>query len=221
MEAKDWDARYAAGRQWSVEPNRWVVAELAGAPTGRALDAACGEGRNAIWLAEQGWSVVGVDFSQVALERAAQVAAAAVERRGQPLDLTWVCADVTADLAAAGVGGEAFDLVLVSYVQLPSYQRLPLLRACAAALKPGGTLLVIAHDSTNLAQGWGGPQDPANLYTAADVESDLQDQIATGVLSIERSGRVAREVETEDGVKVAWDALFRARRRTMGQGTVA
>ena len=58
MDAKAWDARYSSGRVWSTEPNRWVVHELSGAATGRAIDVACGEGRNAIWLAEQGLSLI-------------------------------------------------------------------------------------------------------------------------------------------------------------------
>ena len=58
MEAKDWDARYSTGRLWSTEPNRWVVHELSGVAPGRAIDVACGEGRNAIWLAEQGLSLI-------------------------------------------------------------------------------------------------------------------------------------------------------------------
>ena len=71
MDRHDWDARYA-GEQlvWSAEPNRFLVAEVDGLTPGRALDVACGEGRNAIWLAEQGWTVTGVDFSPVALDKA-------------------------------------------------------------------------------------------------------------------------------------------------------
>ena len=71
MEAADWDARYAGdGLVWGGEPNRFVAAELGETPPGRALDIACGEGRNAIWLATRDWSAVGVDFSATAIERA-------------------------------------------------------------------------------------------------------------------------------------------------------
>ncbi|MEP7161440.1 MAG: class I SAM-dependent methyltransferase [Dermatophilaceae bacterium] len=208
MEAKDWDTRYAAGRQWSVEPNRWVVQELSSLLPGRALDAACGEGRNAIWLAQEGWSVLGIDFSQQALDRAAQVAAD-VAGSGTPLDVEWLCLDITERQAVTG----QFDLVLCAYVHLPAYERTPMVRAVAAALSTGGTLLVIGHDSTNLAEGYGGPQDAELLYTAQDVAADLQDIISSGVLTVERASRVAREVETAEGPQVAWDFLFRARRR--------
>jgi 2-polyprenyl-3-methyl-5-hydroxy-6-metoxy-1,4-benzoquinol methylase len=66
---EDWNARYAASELlWTAEPNRLFAAEIAGLEPGRALDLACGEGRNAVWLAEQGWRVTAVDFSDVALE---------------------------------------------------------------------------------------------------------------------------------------------------------
>lgn len=213
MEAKDWDARYGSGRLWSTEPNRWVVQEMSGVTPGRAIDVACGEGRNAIWLAEQGWSVVAIDFSVVALDRGRQTAAEAEATLG-PLDIDWVAADITAD----GTVTSQYDLALVSYVQLEAYERTPLLRAAARTLAPGGMLLVIAHDSTNLEEGYGGPQDSANLYTAKDIATDLQDMISSGRLVVERADRVAREVDTEDGPRVAWDALFRAQRKEEGKG---
>lgn len=208
MEAKDWDVRYSAGRLWSTEPNRWVVSELSGVAPGRAIDAACGEGRNALWLAEQGWSVVAVDYSRVALQRARDSQALAEAEIG-PLDIEWVNADLTQEGTVTG----QYDLALVSYVQLEPYDRTPLVRAAARTLAPGGTLLIIAHDSTNLQEGIGGPQDPEVLYTAADVAGDLQDMITSGVLDVERAVRVAREVDTKDGPRVAWDALFRAHRK--------
>lgn len=210
MDASGWDSRYSGAELvWSHAPNQWVVAEMAGRPPGKALDLATGEGRNARWLAEQGWSVTGVDFSAVGLDRAAAVAEAAEAERHQPLDVTWVCADITTmELPSA-----AYDLVLLAYVQLPDYQRTPLIRAAAAALTPGGELLVIGHDTTNLTEGHGGPQDPAVLYSGIDLERDLQDQISSGALLVERSGRVARDVETPEGLQYAWDVLFKAQRK--------
>ena len=67
----DWNRRYeGAELVWTARPNRFLVAEAAGLVPGRALDLACGEGRNAVWLAEQGWQATGVDFSGVALGKA-------------------------------------------------------------------------------------------------------------------------------------------------------
>ena len=103
-------------------------------------------------------------------------------------------------------------------MHLEAYERTPLLRAAARTLGPEGTLLVIGHDATNLAEGHGGPQDAELLYSAKDVASDLQDMVSSGVLAVDRADRVAREVDTDDGPRVAWDLLFRAHRRAVGKG---
>ena len=92
------------------------------------------------------------------------------------------------------------------------------MRAAARTLAPGGVLLIIGHDATNLTEGYGGPQDRELLYSAKDISADLQDMISSGVLDVERADRVAREVDTDQGPRVAWDVLFRARRRETGKG---
>ncbi len=199
MDAKDWDRRYEGSTLlWTAEPNRFLVAEASGLPAGRALDLACGEGRNAVWLAERGFEVTGVDFSAVAIEKARGLAAA----RGVTGE--WVAAD----LLAYRPEPRAYDLVIVFYLQVPEADRRPILRAAGEAVAPGGTFLLVAHDSSNLAEGYGGPQDAAVLYTAADVAADLE---GSG-LEIVRADRVDRPVETDGGERVALDALVRARR---------
>jgi len=68
MRPEDWDKRYASAENlWSAKPNRFLVAEVEHLEPGRALDLACGEGQNAIWLATHGWDVTGVDYSEVAI----------------------------------------------------------------------------------------------------------------------------------------------------------
>ncbi|HLU32183.1 MAG TPA: class I SAM-dependent methyltransferase, partial [Acidimicrobiia bacterium] len=75
-EAERWDERYReAPLSWPAEPNEFVEEELAGLEPGTAVDLACGEGRNAVWLAERGWQVTGVDFSSVAIDRARRMTA--------------------------------------------------------------------------------------------------------------------------------------------------
>ncbi len=209
MDKTSWNERYSGSDLvWPTSPNRWVVAQLEGHIPGDALDLGCGEGRNAMWLAEQGWAVTAVDFAENALAKARQEAAAVLA----PADaerISWVQGDVlTYEMPTS-----AYDLVLSTYVHLLDFERRELLRNCVRALAPGGTLLVVGHDTTNLTEGVGGPQEAAILFTGADIEGDLQDHLGSGALSLERSGRVAREVETEEGTVVAWDALFRARRR--------
>ena len=197
MDARDWDRRYEGTELlWSARPNRFLVAEAQALPPGRALDLACGEGRNAVWLAELGWEVTGVDFSPVAIGKAGQLA----EARGVE------AAFEVADLLAYEPAPQAFDLVLVFYLQVAASERGPILRRAAAAVAPGGTFLLVAHDRSNLEEGYGGPREPSVLYTAGDVVADLDG------LEVERAEPVPRPVETPEGERVAIDALVRARR---------
>jgi len=202
MDAHAWDERYAASDLvWSREPNQFVAAELADLPPGSAVDLAAGEGRNAIWLAGRGWSATAVDFSQVALDKGARLA--------DGLDVTWVRADAT-----AWQPEEPVDLVVVAYLQVPAPDRRRAVRNAVGMLRPGGTFLLVAHDSTNLTEGTGGPQDPAVLMTADDVVGD----VAGLDVEVLRAERVARAVTADDGHggeqrRTAWDCLVRVVRR--------
>lgn len=197
MNRQDWDARYAAAPLlWSAGPNRFLEAEAADLPPGRALDVACGEGRNALWLAARGWTVTAVDYSTVAIERARGLAA----ERG--LDVEWIVADVTEWTPEP----RAYDLVVVLYLQLPMAERAVAYGRAADAVAVGGTLLVVAHDLDNLAFGHGGPKDPAVLTTPEDVVALIGD------LTVVRAERVRRPVETEAGTVDAIDTLVRATR---------
>ena len=70
MDRDDWNRRYAASDYvWTVEPNRFLVAEAGDLDPGRALDLACGEGRNAVWLAQWGWQVEAVDFAELLVNK--------------------------------------------------------------------------------------------------------------------------------------------------------
>ncbi len=202
MDADAWDERYAASELvWSAEPNRFVAEELADLPPGRAVDLAAGEGRNAIWLARRGWQVTAVDFSAVALDKGARLAG------DTPVE--WVVGDATTWRAE-----QPLDLAVIAYLQLPAAERRAASRNAVESLRPGGTFLLVAHDSTNLAEGTGGPQDPAVLMTAEDVLADLD-----GIeVDVQRAGRVAREVVVGDdhrgeAAATAWDCLVRLTRR--------
>lgn len=204
MDAEAWNARYGASEMlWGVEPNRWVVAETADLVPGEALDVACGEGRNAVWLADRGWAVTGVDFSTVALDRArdlASQAGAEIEAR-----LTWVQSDAH---DSSGWGGP-FDLVLMAYLHLPAHERQEALLTAVGVLAPGGTMLVVGHDLSNLTEGVGGPQDAELLLTPESVVAALRDVPG---LEVERAERVVRLVETPEGEHKAVDTLVRVRR---------
>lgn len=195
MNRDDWNTRYGASDLvWGLAPNRFVAAETESLPPGRALDLACGEGRNAVWLAERGWQVTGIDFSEVAIERARRLAA----DRGIP------AAFVVADVLEAPIDAGAYDLVLLAYLQLPPHERATVLDRAADALRPGGTFLLVGHDLANLADGHGGPKDPAVLWTADEIVNALVER----GLTIERSGVVLRDVDGAE--RPAIDTLVRA-----------
>ena len=196
MRREAWDRKYAeTERLWGRDPNRFLVTEVSDLPPGRALDLACGEGRNAIWLAELGWRTTGVDFSQVAIAKARERASQA------SLDVEFVCAD----LLDYEPERDAYDLVLLFYLQLPRDELRLVLERAAGALAAGGTFLLVGHDLVNITDGVGGPSDPAVLYTPDDIVAELPG------LEIEKAERVLRDVADAD--RPAIDALVRARRR--------
>lgn len=165
MSSREWDQRYAGAELvWTAQPNRFVVDELQPLPPGRALDLGTGEGRNAIWLAGRGWQVTAVDFSAVGLDKGRRLA----EAHGLAID--WVRADLRDYQPEEG----SFHLVLVAYLQLREAELDGVLRRAAAALAPGGVLLVVGHDLTNLTEGTGGPPDPAVLYTPESITRALE-----------------------------------------------
>ncbi len=195
MDRHDWDARYAGeDLLWRAEPNRFLVAEVADLRPGRALDVACGEGRNAVWLAGEGWDATGVDFSSQALAKARRLAD---ERR---VSVEWINADVLEWVPPSG----RFDLIAVFYLQLPAEARRLVHQRMAGGLASRGTMLVVGHDLTNLTDGYGGPQDPSVLFTPDDVAADLAG------LDVVKAERVCRPVTTDDGEVEAIDALVRA-----------
>ena len=189
-----WDERHGARDPIeSHEPDPSLAALLSGLAPGRALDLASGDGRNAIWLARQGWDVTAVDFSTVALERARSSAVAA------GVDVDWVFADLVEWRPAP----RSFDLVAVMFLHLPREERRPVYAAAADAVTPGGLLLVVGHDLSNLTGGAGGPQDPKVLFTPTEITADLVD------FTTETAETVTRNLG--DG-RQAIDAVVLARR---------
>ncbi|GAA1965761.1 class I SAM-dependent methyltransferase [Catenulispora subtropica] len=175
-----WEARYGAARSvWGWAPNRFVAEVLGPLSPGRALDLACGEGRNALWLADLGWRATAVDFSENALTRGRAQAAE------HGLDVEWVAADVLEYRPEPA----AYDAVVIAYLHLGPDKLGTVLRHAEAALAPGGTLVVVGHDVTNIADGVGGPQDPAILLTPELVTERLSG------LRVTRAERVHRQTD--------------------------
>jgi len=195
MDCTGWDRRYAGSELiWTAEPNRLLTVEAADLAAGRVLDLACGEGRNAVWLAQRGWQVTGVDFSQVGLDKGARLA----EQRG--VSVQWLQADLLDYVPPPA----EFALVTVLYLHIARPAMSDVLRGAGAALAPGGVLIVIGHDPTNIEHGHGGPQNPAILMAPDEIAGALQE------LRIERAERVRRSVASPEGDVYAIDALVRA-----------
>ncbi|MFD4366709.1 class I SAM-dependent methyltransferase [Rhodococcus sp. NPDC058521] len=201
MDARAWDDRYSQDEfVWGAPPNDVVVEQLTALPHGRALDLACGEGRNSLWLATRGWQVTGIDYSGVAVEKARAVASRSPRSVRERLD--YRVADIT-DCEL----GEGYDVALLIYVHLPRSQRQHIVKRAINSLKPDGILMILGHDSSNIENGVGGPQDLEILYTPDELRSELPSDFLVDVT--ERRLR-----ETEAGIAI--DALVVGRRPSLG-----
>lgn len=159
-----WETRYqASDRLFSGKPNAALIREAAELPPGRALELGCGEGADAIWLAQRGWRVTATDISPTALRRAATHAASA----GVADRIDWQ----HHDLAHSFPSG-SYDLVSAHFLHSPvDMPRDHILRTAAAAVAPGGTLLVVGHAGW---PSWEPDPDPTiHFPTPDDVLTDL------------------------------------------------
>lgn len=192
MDATEWNQRYrGTDRLWSAEPNVFVADRLGSLRPGRGLDLASGEGRNAIWLAQQGWDMTAVDFSEAAIERG----------RASSDEVSWVVADVR-----TWEPDDLYDLIVVAYLQLLVDEFEPLIQRAVTWLAPGGELFMVGHDRSNIEHGVGGPQVPEVLWDIEEIVPWLDG------LDILEAEIVEREVAGENGARLALDALIRARR---------
>jgi SAM-dependent methyltransferase len=157
-----WDERHAAGDFEGQGPNPTLVSAVGPLRPGRALELACGSGTNAVWLAQQGWRTTAVDWSSVALANGR----AAATRAG--IEVDWQ----ERDLLEWSPPARAWDLVVIVYLHLPPPEREPVYSAAAAAVAPGGRLVIIGHDRLHGAEGGGGP-DPDRLFTAEEIGRQL------------------------------------------------
>ncbi|GHJ58905.1 hypothetical protein NOK12_14230 [Nocardioides sp. OK12] len=165
--ARAWDERYAEkGPVWSGRVNPRLVEQACDLAPGTALDVGCGEGGDALWLAARGWRVTGVDLSQVALDRAAR-------RAGEEgLDVDWR----RADLLEEPVPGGPYDLVSVFFLHVPRPVFDGLYAALAAAVAPGGSLLVVGHHPDDQHTGVRRPQGDDLLFGPERVTALLDER---------------------------------------------
>ncbi|MFJ5956951.1 class I SAM-dependent methyltransferase [Paenarthrobacter sp. NPDC092416] len=160
-----WDGMYRERpKVWSGNPNPQLVVEAGGLTPGTALDLGCGEGADAIWLAGQGWTVTGVDVSAVALERAAAHAAGT----SHAARITWQQQDL-----AAWTPEPSFDLVSAQFLHSPLLPWRHSVASAAAAVAPGGTLLVVGHHPHGLAP-WGHHHETGMFFTPEQLAGELR-----------------------------------------------
>ena len=208
FDEETYDGLYrSAPTLWSGRPNPQLVAEAADLPAGAALDVGCGEGADALWLAGRGWQVTAVDFSTVALERAA----ARAREDGVDDRIDWVRADIRGWTPPRA----RFDLVSAQYLQLPAAERRPVFADLAAAVAPGGTLLIVGHDVSPEVAAAHHAHGPDLFFSAEEVAGSLSTE-QWEVLVAESRPRPDRHHEGA-GTTVP-DAVLRARRRASDAG---
>jgi SAM-dependent methyltransferase len=180
-----WEARYnAADSIWSGNPNPVLVTEATGLTPGRALDVGCGDGADALWLAERGWKVTGTDISTVALKRAA------AHEKSRGLDVDWRHVDLLAEPPQAS----SYDLVSVHFLQLPPDKRRDLYAHLADAVVAGGILLIVGHHPEDMLTVMGHTPLYDMMFTAEDLAAEL-DPRTWEVLAVDARPRTAKHPE--------------------------
>lgn len=199
-----WDERYgSAPALWSGRPNQRLVEQVADLAPGTALDVGCGEGADAIWLAARGWRVTGLDVSAVALARAAERAAEAGPEVAERV--RWERVDVLSWSPRSQV-----DLVSAQFLQLPPDESVRVQQQLAAAVRPGGTLLIVGHDPSDLETTVRRPPLPELFVTATEMAGRL-DPESWEVVVATAAERTA--VDPEGRSVAIRDAVLKAVRR--------
>lgn len=172
-----WDSRYSEpGYAFGTEPNDFLGAVVGRIPQGAVLCLGDGEGRNGVFLAQQGFAVTSLDASAVGMRKAAALARA----RGVPLST------IVADLAEYTLAPEAWEGIVSIYVHLPPALRRQVHGQIVTALKPGGAFVLEAYTPAQLQHSTGGPSSVDMLMTLADLRADLAGMTLEIAQEIER-----------------------------------
>ena len=207
-----WDARYGGSeRVWSGRPNQRLVEQTADLTPGLACDIGCGEGADAIWLAEQGWEVTAMDVSRVALDRTAQHAIErGVDRRVKVGEYDVLAGHPPRTPRRA----KGFDLVSAQFMHVPREDFDGVYRRIAAAVAPGGRLLVVAHHPEDVDSGARRPHGPGLLFPPEQLlETFGLVGGSTDDWEIEVVDAPVRDQQTPDGPMRVRDSIVRLRRR--------
>lgn len=199
MSSSFWDARYATDDYiFGTAPNRFLESQIAHIKPGmQTLSIADGEGRNGVWLAEQGARVHAVDVSPVALEKARKLAAV----RGVALDFEQV------DILGWDWPEAAYDLVAAIFIQFaPPPERDHVIAGIRRCLKPGGLLILQGYTPKQIEFGTGGPPSAANMYTAELLRDWFGDW---DILHLSEHESVIREGSHHHGMSALIDLVAR------------
>lgn len=160
-----WDQRYAAEAYiYGTEPNDWFVEKLKIMKPGKLLLPGEGEGRNAVWAAEQGWNVTAFDQSFEGKAKALKLAA----EKGVTIDY------LVKDLRCFRGEDEQYDAIGLIYVHMPPEYRQQVHREFIKMLKPGGCIIFQAFSEAQLPNKSGGPKDLEMLYNEEKLQSDFE-----------------------------------------------
>jgi 2-polyprenyl-3-methyl-5-hydroxy-6-metoxy-1,4-benzoquinol methylase len=189
--------REHADKVASRPPNAHLIAEVAGLPAKRALDAGCGHGADTLWLAVHGWQVTAVDFSAAALAHGRSMAEAAGADVAERIH--WI----ESDLATWSVEPGQYDLVVCLYVHVSGSVE-DMVRRMASGVSPGGTLFLVGHR----------PIDPSTgAATAAASQVQVSVEAAVAALDAQLWEFVVAEERPRAVAGTGVDAVIRARRR--------
>lgn len=185
MDNNFWDGRYAGSeRLWSGDPHPQLVEIASDLTPGRALDLACGEGADALWLADNGWQVTAADFSQVAIERGRLAAA---ER---DLDVDFRVVDLT-----TWVPDATYHLISEFYLHFEKEHRQSLHARLQPFLNDGGRVLVVGHHHDHAQTGSQGPPGD-RLFGPDDIASEFSDLVPLKQARIETAANARHAVDT-------------------------
>ena len=162
--SKTWDERYdMADYAYGIQPNDFLAESIHLLPKGEALSLAEGEGRNAVFLAQQGFDVTAVDSSKIGVKKAQQLA------QSKNVQANFIHADVN----RFELGEEQWDLIISIFVPLPEQHRIALHKRVTEALKPGGVFLIEAYRPEQAHRDTGGGRSPEVMQTAETIRNDL------------------------------------------------
>lgn len=190
-----WDERYNSDEYaYGKEPNQFLAEHFGSIHQGAVLSLAEGEGRNAVFLARQGYSVTAVDGSAVGLKKAERLA----KEHGVEINL------VHADLTGFDIGESCWDGIVSIFCPLPSIQRSRLHQRVVAGLKPGGVFLVEAYTPDQLRYGTGGGN---SLDTMTSMESLIQDLVGLKFMRLAELERSVVEGSYHTGLGAVVQAI--------------